>query len=256
MRPTPFVPLRLPKGRPRCTASIGSRRAYFRLGSIRALRAWEDRSFAVRGPSIAARWSAFPRIADAHGGASGRTGCRLVGADRPFARRRPPAPHAAERSLALAGTCEASHPVSSIPVPPRSATACRGATKAALTKPSRVDRCSRGRCFAAHARHRPSSSGQARSQGRALPATGLPASAMPPVAGQRRDRVRSAQLLVIPTPPIQTLAPGSASFAKDGVRAASYEADKRSTMSTPSATAKRSTLSSETFRSWRSIEPT
>jgi hypothetical protein len=39
-----------------------------RSRSIRARRAKEDRSFAVRGRATAARWSVVPRIADGHGG--------------------------------------------------------------------------------------------------------------------------------------------------------------------------------------------
>jgi hypothetical protein len=71
-----------------------------RNGSIRARRATEDRSCAVRGRAVAARWSAVPHIADTHGGTGCRAGCRLDGADPAYTQRRRPAPHAANPTFA------------------------------------------------------------------------------------------------------------------------------------------------------------
>jgi hypothetical protein len=65
--------------------------------SIRARRAKEDRSFAVRGRAVAARWPAVPHMADLHGGTDCRAGCRLDGADSAYAERRRPAPRAASQ---------------------------------------------------------------------------------------------------------------------------------------------------------------
>ena len=57
------------------------------LGPIRARRATEDRSFAVRGRAVAARWSAVPHLADTHGGTGCRAGGRLGGADPAYTQR-------------------------------------------------------------------------------------------------------------------------------------------------------------------------
>lgn len=69
-------------------------------GSIQVRRAREDRSFTVRGPAAAARWSAVPQIADAHRGTGCRAGRRLDGADPAYAQRRRPAPYAAKQKSA------------------------------------------------------------------------------------------------------------------------------------------------------------
>lgn len=66
-------------------------------GSIRARRVKEDRSFAVRGSALAARWSAVPHIADPHGGTGCQAGCRLLGAYREYV---PPSANGCNRCLA------------------------------------------------------------------------------------------------------------------------------------------------------------
>ena len=73
----------------------GARASEFRFGSIRVRRVKEDRSFAVPGRGVPARWSAGPRIADTHGGTGCRAVCLFDGADPAYALWLRPAPHAA-----------------------------------------------------------------------------------------------------------------------------------------------------------------
>lgn len=86
-------------------------------GSTRARRAKEDRSFTVLDRAVAPQGSAVPRIADAQGGAGRKAECRLDGAHREPALRRPPAPYAAQPTtiVAVGGGDVAAH-VSSIVV--------------------------------------------------------------------------------------------------------------------------------------------
>ena len=63
-----------------------------------------DRSLTVRDRVVATWGSAVPRIADAHGGAGCRTGCRLDGAHREYACSQRPTPYAASQPF-NAATC-------------------------------------------------------------------------------------------------------------------------------------------------------